>query len=87
MPLTVRKGDVQRLLHKEASHFLKHMATALYRACFCRGSNSEPLSERSHIKWKSGLGFDDGAPLASFMDSIIWNVPCDFDRCGFMFIT
>ena len=46
--LDCKKGGLSMdgLLHKEASLFLKHMATALYRACFCMGSSSEPLSER-----------------------------------------
>ena len=71
------------LLHKEASHLIKHMATALSskwdKACSITSSYIKSLLafagiqavslclRGSHIKWRSGLGFDDGAPLASFM--------------------
>ncbi|KAL5463914.1 hypothetical protein EMCRGX_G032863 [Ephydatia muelleri] len=37
-------------------------------ACFCEGSAVSLCLRGSRIKWRSGLGFDDGAPLASFMD-------------------
>ena len=76
--------SVDGLLHKEASHFLKHMATALSskwdkaysitssyirsRLAFA-GVRAVSLCIRgSRTKWRSGLGFDDGAPLASFME-------------------
>ena len=76
--------SVDGLLHKEASHFLKHMATALSskwdkafsitssyvrsRLAFA-GVRAVSLCLRgSRTKWRSGLGFEDGAPLASFMD-------------------
>ena len=76
--------SVDGLLHKEASHFIKHMATALSskwdkaysitssyvrsRLAFA-GVRAVSLCLRgSRTKWRSGLGFDDGAPLASFMD-------------------
>ena len=76
--------SVDGLLHKEASHFLRHMATALsfkwdkafsITSSYLRlwyafaGVRAVSLCLRgSHIEWRSGLGFDDGAPLASFMD-------------------
>ena len=76
--------SVDGLLHKEASHFLKHMATALsskwdkaysITSSYVRsqlafaGVRSVSLCLRgSRTKWRSGLGFEDGAPLASFMD-------------------
>ena len=76
--------SVDGLLHKEASHFLKHMATALSskwdktysitssyvrsRLAFA-GVRAVSLCLRgSRTKWRSGLGFEDGAPLASFME-------------------
>ena len=76
--------SVDGLLHKEASHFLRHMATVLSfkwdkafsiassyvrsRLAFA-GVRGVSLGLRgSSIKWRSGLGFDDGASLASFMD-------------------
>ena len=76
--------SVDGLLHKEASHFLKYMATALSskwdkaysitssyvrsRLAFA-GVRAVSLCLRgSRTKWRSGLGFEDGAPLASFMD-------------------
>ena len=76
--------SVDGLLHKEASHFIKHMATALSskwdkaysitssyvrsRLAFA-GVRAVSLCLRgSRTKWRSGLGFDDGAPLASFME-------------------
>eukprot|EP00731_Ephydatia_muelleri_P016468 Em0009g892a len=65
-------------------HFIKHMATALSskwdkvysitssyirsRLAFA-GVRAVSLCLRgSRTKWRSGLGFDDGAPLASFME-------------------
>ena len=51
----------QSLFHHQQLHQIT--------ARFCRGLSSEPLSYRgSRTKWRSGLGFDDGAPLASFME-------------------
>ncbi|KAL5473657.1 hypothetical protein EMCRGX_G028166 [Ephydatia muelleri] len=78
---------VDGLLHKEASHFIKHMATALsskwdkaysmITSSYIRswlafaGVRAVSLCLRgSRTKWRSGLGFDDGAPLASFMEYI-----------------
>ncbi|KAL5510832.1 hypothetical protein EMCRGX_G006438 [Ephydatia muelleri] len=75
---------VDGLLHKEDSHFIKHMATALSskwdkaysitssyirsRLAFA-GVRALSLCLRgSCTEWRSGLGFDDGAPLASFME-------------------
>eukprot|EP00731_Ephydatia_muelleri_P003071 Em0001g3071a len=78
--------SVDGLLHKEASHFIKHMAmatalsskwdkaysiTSSYirsRLAFA-GVQAVSLCLRgSRTKWRSGLGFDDGAPLALFME-------------------
>eukprot|EP00731_Ephydatia_muelleri_P003054 Em0001g3054a len=76
--------SVDGLLHKEASHFIKHMATALSsewdkaysitssyirsRLAFAGVQAVSLCLRRSRTKWRSGLGFDDGAPLASFME-------------------
>eukprot|EP00731_Ephydatia_muelleri_P034079 Em0046g22a len=76
--------SVDGLLHKEASHFIKHMATALSskwdkaysitssysrsRLAFAGVRAASLCLRGSHTKWRSGLGFDDGAPLASFME-------------------
>ncbi|KAL5517598.1 hypothetical protein EMCRGX_G003179 [Ephydatia muelleri] len=73
--------SVDGLLHNKASHFIKRMATALSskwdkaysitssyirsRLAFA-GVRAVSLCLRgSRTKWRSGLGFDDGAPLAS----------------------
>eukprot|EP00731_Ephydatia_muelleri_P020324 Em0013g51a len=76
--------SVDGLLHKEASHFIKHMATALSskwdkaysitssyirsRLAFARVRAVSLCLRGSRTKWRSGLEFDDGAPLASFME-------------------
>ena len=76
--------SVDGLLHKEASHFIKHMATALsskwdkaysiissYVRSWLAFAGVRAVSlclRESRTKWRSGLGFDDGAPLASFME-------------------
>eukprot|EP00731_Ephydatia_muelleri_P004255 Em0002g431a len=76
--------SVDGLLHKEASHFIKHMATALsskwdkaysITSSYIRSQLAFPgvravslCLRGSRTKWRSGLGFDDGAPLASFME-------------------
>ena len=78
-PICTFRLSVDRLLHKEASYFLRHMATALSKfsitSSYVRsrlafaGDRAVSLCLRgSRIKWRSGLGFDDGVPLASFMD-------------------
>ena len=76
--------SVDGLLHKEASHFIKHIATALsskwdkahsITSSYIRswlafaGVRAVSLYRRgSRIKWRSGLGFDDSAPLASLTE-------------------
>ena len=78
--------SVDGLLHKEASHFIKHMATALSskwdkaysitssymyitsRLAFAEVRAVSLCLRGSRIKWRSGLRFDDGAPLASLME-------------------
>ena len=76
--------SVDGLLHKEASHIIKHMATALSsewdkaysitssyirsRLAFAGVQAVSLWLRGSRIKWRSGLGVDNGAPLASFME-------------------
>ena len=78
-PICTFRLSVDGLLHKEASYFLRHMATALSRfsitSSYVRsrlafaGDRAVSLCLRgSRTKWRSGLVFDDGVPLASFMD-------------------
>ena len=51
--------------------FLNHMTCSVlkvFMACFFTGVPSKSLClRRSRIKWRSGLGFDDDAPLVSFL--------------------
>ena len=72
--------SVDGLLHKEASHFLRYMATVLSfkwdkafsiassyvrsRLAFAGVRGVSLCLRGSSIKWRSGLGFDDGASLA-----------------------
>ena len=75
--------SVDELLHQEAEHFLKRMATSVaskwkkFNAQTC-GYIRARLSfaiiraaslclKGSRVKWRSGLGFEDGAALYSIM--------------------
>ena len=71
--------SVNGLLHCEAKHFLTRMATSIAskwqkphaqalwlhqsKALICHSRSSHLCLRGSRVKWRSGLGFDDGAPL------------------------
>ena len=74
---------VDGLLHREAEHFLKHVATSIAvkwdksysetcafvraRLLFALVRASSLCLRGSRVKWRSGLGFDDGASLTTIM--------------------
>ena len=71
--------SVDGLLQHDASHFVKHLSASLasrweksfsdvlafvhYRLQFASVCSASMCLRGSRIKWRSGLGFDDGAPL------------------------
>ena len=71
--------SVDGLLQREASHFVKHQSANLAsrwekplsdvltyvcsRLLFASVRSASMCLRGSRIKWRSGLGFDDGAPL------------------------
>ena len=75
--------SVDGLLHREAEHFLKRMATCVAskwkksyaqtcgyiraRLSFAIIRAASLCLRGSRVKWRSGLGFDDGAALYSIM--------------------
>ena len=70
---------VDGLLQREASHFVKHLSASLAsrwekpfsdvlavvhsRLQFASVCSASMCLRGSRIKWRSGLGFDDGIPL------------------------
>ena len=75
--------SVDGLLHREAEHFLKRMAANLAhkwekpysqtcgyvraRLAFAIIRATSLCLRGSRVKWRSGLGMDDGAPLYSIL--------------------
>ena len=75
--------SVDGLLHREACtslrewpHVLqanvmhKHMATS-GKAFVCHHQSSQPMPKGFQVKWRSGLGFEDGDSLYSIMHALI----------------
>ena len=79
----VHVSSVDGLLHWEAEHFLKRMATCVAskwkksyaqicgyiraRLSFAIIRATSLCQRGSRVKWRSGLGFEDGAPLYLIM--------------------
>ena len=75
--------SVDGLLQREASHFLKHLSASLAckwekpfsevvayvraRLLFASVRSASLCLRGSRVKWRSGLGFEDGAPLQFIM--------------------
>ena len=83
--------SVDGLLHQEAEHFLERMATCVAgkwkktyaqtcgyiraRLLFAIIRAVSLCIRGSRVKWRSGLGFEDGAPTRSCIEAV-WTMLC-----------